>query len=81
MPVPADADADADSPKAQCMAGRMGYTPREVALVWTIKQFSLRAHFGLPSVESDDNDARRPIVHNLRSDSSQYQDSECKASK
>jgi AP-1 complex subunit mu len=45
----------------------MRYTPRENALVWTIKQFpgqkqfTLRAHFGLPSVESEDEDSRRPI--------------------
>jgi AP-1 complex subunit mu len=63
VPVP----ADADSPKAQCTAGSMRYTPRENALIWTIKQFpgkkqfTLRAHFGLPSVESEDDDSRRPI--------------------
>jgi AP-1 complex subunit mu len=45
----------------------MRYTPGENVLVWTIKQFpgkkqfTLNAHFGLPSVESDDDDARRPI--------------------
>jgi AP-1 complex subunit mu len=63
VPVP----VDADSPKAQCTTGSMRYTPRENALVWTIKQFpgkkqfTLKAHFGLPSVESDDDDSRRPI--------------------
>jgi AP-1 complex subunit mu len=63
VPVP----PDADSPKAQCTAGTMRYTPRENALVWTIKQFpgkkqfTLKAHFGLPAVESEEEEVRRPI--------------------
>jgi AP-1 complex subunit mu len=64
VPVP----PDVDTPKAQCTAGRMRYSPNDNALVWTIKQFpgrkqfSLRAHFGLPSVESDEEESKRPIV-------------------
>jgi AP-1 complex subunit mu len=37
-------------------------SPNDNALVWTIKQFSLRAHFGLPSVESEEEESKRPIV-------------------
>ena len=64
IPVP----PDVDTPKAQCTAGRMRYSPTENALIWTIKQFpvkkqfSLRAHFGLPSVESEEEESKRPIV-------------------
>lgn len=64
VPVP----PDVDSPKAQCTAGRMRYSPNENCLVWTIKQFpgrkqfTLRAHFGLPSVESDEDESKRPIT-------------------
>jgi AP-1 complex subunit mu len=64
VPVP----PDVDTPKAQCTAGRMRYSPNDNALVWTIKQFpgrkqfSLRAHFGLPSVESEEEESKRPIV-------------------
>jgi AP-1 complex subunit mu len=63
IPVP----TDADSPKAKCTVGKMKYTPKDNQLVWTIrkfpggKQFSMKAHFGLPSVESEDEDSKRPI--------------------
>jgi AP-1 complex subunit mu len=63
VPVP----PDVDSPKAQCTAGKMKYSPKDNCLVWTIKQFpggkqfTLKAHFGLPSVESEDEDSKRPI--------------------
>jgi AP-1 complex subunit mu len=63
VPVP----RDVDSPKAQCSAGKMSYSAKDDTMVWTIKrmqggqQFTLRAHFGLPSVESEDDDSRRPI--------------------
>jgi hypothetical protein len=46
----------------------MRYSPNDSALVWTItqfpgrKQFTLRAHFGLPSVETDEEESKRPIV-------------------
>jgi AP-1 complex subunit mu len=64
VPVP----ADVDSPKAQCTLGNIKYSPKDNALIWTIKQFpgkkqfSMRAHFGLPSVESEEDNARRPIT-------------------
>lgn len=67
IPVP----PDVDTPKAQCSAGRMRYSPNENALIWTIKQFpgrkqfTLRAHFGLPSVESEEEESKRPIVINF----------------
>jgi AP-1 complex subunit mu len=63
VPVP----PDVDTPKAQCTAGKMAYSPKDDSLVWTIKRMgggqrvSLRAHFGLPSVEREDEDAKRPI--------------------
>jgi AP-1 complex subunit mu len=63
VPVP----PDVDSPKAQCTAGSMRYLPKDNCLMWTIKQFpgkkaySLRAHFGLPSVESEEEESKRPI--------------------
>jgi AP-1 complex subunit mu len=63
VPVP----VDVDSPKVQCTTGNIKYSPKDNAMVWTIKQFpgknqfTMRAHFGLPSVESDEDDARRPI--------------------
>jgi AP-1 complex subunit mu len=46
----------------------MRYSPNDNALVWTIKQFpgrkhfTLRAHFGLPSVESEEDESKRPIT-------------------
>jgi AP-1 complex subunit mu len=45
----------------------MAYSPKDDCLVWTIKrlhggqQVTLRAHFGLPSIEREDEDAKRPI--------------------
>jgi AP-1 complex subunit mu len=63
VPVP----PDVDSPKAQCSAGKMKYSPKDNCLVWAIKQFpggkqfTLKAHFGLPSVESEDEDSKKPI--------------------
>jgi AP-1 complex subunit mu len=45
----------------------MKYSPKDNAMIWTIRQFAgqkqhtLRAHFGLSSVESEDEDAKRPI--------------------
>lgn len=64
VPVP----PDADSPKAQCTSGKMKYSPQDNCLVWTIKQFpgrkeyQIRAHFGLPSVESEEEESKRPIT-------------------
>jgi AP-1 complex subunit mu len=63
VPVP----PDVDTPKAQATSGKMAYSPKDDTLVWTLKKFAggkefqLRAHFGLPSLEREDEDARRPI--------------------
>ncbi|EFJ52801.1 hypothetical protein VOLCADRAFT_108841 [Volvox carteri f. nagariensis] len=56
LPLP----ADAISPTMKCTQGSAAYVPEKSALVWTIKSFpggkeySLRCHFGLPSVEAED---------------------------
>jgi AP-1 complex subunit mu len=63
VPVP----PDVDSPKAQCTAGKMSYLPKDDTFVWTIKrfpdgqQYSLRAHFGLPSVEREGEETTTPV--------------------
>jgi AP-1 complex subunit mu len=57
VPVP----PDVDPPMAQCSTGKMKYSPKDNCLIWTIKQFPLKAYFGLPSVESEDEDSRRSI--------------------
>ncbi|KAI8828631.1 Mu homology domain-containing protein [Chytriomyces cf. hyalinus JEL632] len=63
IPVP----EDADSPKFKTNTGLAQYAPELNAIVWKIKTFPggkdfvLRAHFGLPSVKTDDPDKRPPI--------------------
>lgn len=65
IPVP----PDADSPKFRASIGNVKYAPEKDAIIWTIRQFQggkeflLRAHFGLPSIESDESNAKakRPI--------------------
>lgn len=63
IPVP----PDADSPKFKSTVGNCKYTPDQNAMVWTIKSFPggkeylLRAHFGLPSVQGEDTEGRPPI--------------------
>ncbi|KAI1286306.1 AP-1 complex subunit mu-1 [Halotydeus destructor] len=63
VPVP----ADADSPKFKPGVGSAKYAPEMNALVWTIKsfpggkEFLLRAHFGLPSIDSTELEGRPPI--------------------
>ena len=58
---------DADSPKFKASIGSVSYAPEKNSILWKIKQFPggkefvLRAHFGLPSVKSDDPDKRPPI--------------------
>lgn len=43
------------------------YAPEKDAIIWTIKQFQggkeylMRAHFGLPSVQNDDEGQKPPI--------------------
>jgi AP-1 complex subunit mu len=56
IPVP----ADVDTPSFKASIGTVTYFPDRNAIVWTIKQFSgtkeylMRAHFGLPSITSDE---------------------------
>uniref|UniRef100_A0A1X7T140 MHD domain-containing protein n=1 Tax=Amphimedon queenslandica TaxID=400682 RepID=A0A1X7T140_AMPQE len=63
IPVP----ADADTPRHRCTAGTATYAPEKNALSWKIKSFPggkeyvLRAHFGLPSVQSEEGEGRPPI--------------------
>jgi AP-1 complex subunit mu len=53
----------------QASIGNVKYAPEKDAIIWTIRQFQggkeflLRAHFGLPSIESDESNAKakRPI--------------------
>ncbi|XP_076870946.1 adaptor related protein complex 1 subunit mu 3 [Brachyhypopomus gauderio] len=64
VPVP----SDADSPRFKTSTGQSKWVPEKSAVEWTIKSFPggkeymMRAHFGLPSVESDEQDAKRPIT-------------------
>ncbi|KAA1472354.1 clathrin adaptor mu subunit [Dentipellis sp. KUC8613] len=65
VPVP----DDADSPKFRASTGSVQYAPDKSAFVWKIKQlgggreFLMRAHFGLPSVKSEqDVEKRAPIT-------------------
>jgi AP-1 complex subunit mu len=63
VPIP----PDIDSPRAACAAGSILYSPKDNTIVWTIRQFpggkifALRAHFGIPSLESEEIEERRPI--------------------
>jgi AP-1 complex subunit mu len=58
IPVP----QDVDSPSFKASIGTVTYYPDKDAIVWSIKQFAgskeylMRAHFGLPSITSDDDD-------------------------
>ncbi|XP_066922107.1 AP-1 complex subunit mu-1-like [Clytia hemisphaerica] len=64
IPVP----QDADSPKFKTTIGNVKYAPEKNAVVWNIKSFQggkeylMRAHFGLPSVESEETESRKPIA-------------------
>lgn len=63
IPVP----CDADSPKFKTTIGSVKYAPEQNAITWTIKAFPggkeylMRAHFGLPSVECEDTEGKPPI--------------------
>jgi len=63
VPVP----PDADSPKFKTTVGSVKYVPEQDAIIWSIKsfpggkEFLMRAHFGLPSVERDDTEGKPPI--------------------
>ncbi|XP_056606391.1 adaptor related protein complex 1 subunit mu 3 [Triplophysa dalaica] len=64
VPVP----SDADSPKFKTTTGQAKWVPEKNAVEWNIKsfpggkEFMMRAHFGLPSVESDIMEAKPPIT-------------------
>lgn len=65
VPVP----PDADSPAFKTSIGTVRYVPDRDAVVWTIKQFPgereflMRAHFGLPSISSTDEEvAKKPPI-------------------
>lgn len=63
VPVP----ADADSPKFKATIGTVKYDPSRNVIIWSIKQYQggkdymMRAHFGLPSIESEEQLNRPPI--------------------
>jgi len=63
VPVP----HDADSPKFRASLGNVKYMPEKNAVVWSIRQFAgnreylMRAHFGLPSVQNEEDTASPPI--------------------
>ncbi|KAK2703403.1 AP-1 complex subunit mu-1-like [Artemia franciscana] len=58
---------DADSPKFKATVGSCKYAPEQNAVIWTIKsfpggkEFLMRAHFGLPSVEGEELEGKPPI--------------------
>jgi len=64
IPVP----PDADSPKFKANMGTVRYAPEKDAIIWSIKQFQggkeilMRAHFGLPSINSEDATASKPPI-------------------
>ena len=64
IPVP----KDVDTPSFKASLGTVVYYPDRDAIIWTIKQFAgakeylMRAHFGLPSITSEENDSwKAPI--------------------
>ncbi len=63
IPVP----SDADSPKFKTTIGSVKYVPEQNAIIWSIKSFPggkeylMRAHFKLPSVECEDSEGKPPI--------------------
>ncbi|XP_058887426.1 AP-1 complex subunit mu-1-like isoform X2 [Acipenser ruthenus] len=64
VPVP----SDADSPKFKACTGSAKWVPEKNAVIWTIKSFPggkeylMRAHFGLPSVDSEELERKPPIT-------------------
>ncbi|CAB1323899.1 unnamed protein product [Coregonus sp. 'balchen'] len=58
VPVP----SDADSPKFKTSTGSCQYLPEKSV---GGKEYMMRAHFGLPSVESTELEGRRPITVNF----------------
>ncbi|KAM4643866.1 LOW QUALITY PROTEIN: AP-1 complex subunit mu-2 [Amazona ochrocephala] len=64
VPVP----SDADSPRFRTSVGSAKYVPERNLVLWTIKSFPggkehlMRAHFGLPSVEKEEEEGRPPVA-------------------
>jgi len=64
IPVP----PDADSPKFRATVGTVAYNPGQNCIIWTIRQFSgdkefsMRAHFGLPSITNEEADKTMPPI-------------------
>jgi len=64
IPVP----ADADSPRFRASIGSVQYSPGQNCIIWTIRQFSgdkeylMRAHFGLPSIENEEEEKTMPPI-------------------
>ena len=60
---------DADSPKFRAAIGSVSYAPELSAMVWKIKQlgggkeYLMRAHFGLPSVQDEESMVRRTPIN------------------
>jgi len=63
IPVPEDACA----PKFKTTIGNVKYAPEKSSVIWNIKSFQggkeflMRAHFGLPSVQAEESEGRPPI--------------------
>uniref|UniRef100_A0A4W3HRH9 AP-1 complex subunit mu-1 n=1 Tax=Callorhinchus milii TaxID=7868 RepID=A0A4W3HRH9_CALMI len=63
VPVP----SDASSPKFNTAKGHVQWAPEESAIIWSInsiqggKQFAMKAHLGLPSVQAEEPEGRPPI--------------------
>lgn len=64
IPVP----PDADTPKFKTSIGTVKYKPEIDAIVWNIKQFPggkeflMRAHFGLPSIQNEEDAPKKPPI-------------------
>lgn len=64
IPVP----SDVDSPKFKASIGKVTYAPERDAIIWQIRQFQgrkeylMRAHFGLPSINDAESAENRPPV-------------------
>jgi AP-1 complex subunit mu len=64
VPVP----ADADSPRFRATIGSVQYSPGQNCIIWTIRQFSgdkefsMRAHFGLPSITNEEEEKTMPPI-------------------
>ncbi|XP_069794817.1 AP-1 complex subunit mu-1-like isoform X2 [Narcine bancroftii] len=63
IPVP----SDASSPRFNTVKGSVEWVPEDSAIVWSIKsikggkEFAMKAHLGLPSVEAEEPEAKPPI--------------------